>query len=65
MRYVRNGALVLFAAVLMIGCAGDKAARQDVAQQDAAKKEAQKNKADATNLPASIFQGYNVTGSRF
>ena len=63
MRCVRNGAVVLFAAMLMIGCAGDNA-RHDLAQQDAAKKEAHK-KVETPPLPASIFQGYNVTGSRF
>ena len=66
MRHLRNAALLLAVAVVSVGCVGHRAApQQDVAQQETAKKTAHKYPADSTNLPASIFQGYNVTGSRF
>ncbi len=69
MRHIGNGALVLCVAMLALGCASQKADRQDITQQDVAKKnvkkEADESRVKRPTVPSSIFQGYDVTGSRF
>ncbi len=66
MLHIRNAALLVAVAIVTLGCAGQHPLPQkDAAANDASGSKARKYPADATNLPASIFQGYNVTGSRF
>ena len=63
MRYLRTLSLALFAAGLTLGCATHDANQKD-ASKDASKeaqKQANKNPRGVT-VPASIYQGYNVTG---
>jgi hypothetical protein len=63
MQHIRNGALMLVAAMLSLGCATHQADQNNASKESAkeAQKEANKNPNGAT-VPASIFQGYNVTG---
>jgi len=66
MRYLRTMSLVLVAAALSLGCATHDASQKDASKEASkeAQKQANKNPKGVT-VPASIYQGYNVTGERY